>query len=326
MIRQITLSLCVLLIAGALAWRIVHTTPPAPKGEEAAEHAEEHGDEHAHEHEHEGGGMVHLTEAQRQNARLGIVEAGPAKIKKVLPLFGKIAANEEHIAHLMPRFPGVVKVVKKRLGDKVERGEVLATVESNESLTSYNLTVEIAGTVIEKDASPGEFVKGEKAIFVIADLSTVWVDLSVYRQDFAQLREGVRVWVEAEEGAPAMESTLSYLSPFGAESTQTMLARAVISNPKGDLRPGLFVTAEAMIGEKEAAVTVKAGALQTLGEETVVFVEEGDAFEARAVEIGERDREVVEIVSGLKSGEKYVAENSFILKAEIKKGEAEHEH
>ena len=323
MIRQIILSLCALIVASALAWRIIHTAPPVPKKEEAEkkEAAEKKGGD-ADKDADEGGPKVKLTETQRKNANLGIEEAASAKVKKMLPLFGKIAANEEHIAHVMPRFPGVVKAVKKRLGDKIEQGEILAVVESNESLRTYNITSEIAGTVIQKDVSLGEFVKDDKAIFTVADLSTVWVDLNVYRQDFAQLHAGLPVWVRPEESAALIETTLAYLSPFGAESTQTMLARVVIPNPKGDLRPGLFVTAQVMTGEVDAPVTVKVGALQTLGETTVVFVENGDVFEARTVELGERDNELVEVLSGLLPGDKYVAGNSFILKAELKKNEA----
>ena len=182
MTRQFILSICALIVASALAWRIVHTAPSGSKGE-ASEAAEKKPDADKDKDSDEGGPKVKLTEAQRKNAHLGMAEAGPAKVKKMLPVFGKVAANEEHLSHVVPRFPGVAKAVKKRLGDKVEKGEVLATVESNESLRTYDIASEIAGTVIQKDVTVGEFVKDEKAIFVIADLSTVWVDLNVYRQD-----------------------------------------------------------------------------------------------------------------------------------------------
>ena len=321
MTRQFILSICALIVASALAWRIVHTAPSGPKGE-ASEAAEKKPDADKDKDSDEGGPKVKLTEAQRKNAHLGMAEAAPAKVKKMLPVFGKVAANEEHLSHVVPRFPGVAKAVKKRLGDKVEKGEVLATVESNESLRTYDIASEIAGTVIQKDVTVGEFVKDEKAIFVIADLSTVWVDLNVYRQDFPLLREGLPVWVRPDESDALIESTIAYLSPFGAESTQTMLARVVLPNPKGELRPGLFITAQVATSEVDAPVTVKVGALQTWKEKTVVFVDLGEAFEAREVELGERDNDLVEILSGLLPGDKYVAENSFNLKAELGKSEA----
>jgi cobalt-zinc-cadmium efflux system membrane fusion protein len=325
--RQIVLGLCALIIACAMAWRIVHISAPAGKDDtgeakEAAEKKEpEDKDKDKGKDQDEGSPKVKLTEAQKKNAHLGMAEAGPAKVKKMLPLFGKIVADEDHLSHVVPRFPGVTKAVKKRLGDKVEKGEVLATIESNESLRNYDLVAEIGGTVIQKDVTVGEFVKDDKAIFIVADLSTVWVDLNVYRQDFALLHEGLPVWVKLDAASQPIEGPLAYLSPFGAESTQTMLARVVLSNPKGELRPGLFVTAQVATGEIDAPVTVKVSALQTWKDKPVVFVDVGDGFEAREVELGERDNDVVEVLSGLLPGDQYVAENSFNLKSELGKGE-----
>ena len=322
--RLLAFGLSVLFIVGAMiGWRALHAAPSAPGAggmeqlETRGEKADAHGDS-----DEEGSAKVTLTEAQRKNAQLGMGIAGPRKIKKVLPLFGRVEANEEHMQRVVPRFPGVVRAVNKRLGDKVEKGELLATVESNESLRTYEIVSEIAGTVIQKELTVGEFVRDDKAIFVIADLSTVWADLSVYRQDFALLREGLQVRVQPDEGTEPIWGTIAYLSPFGAEGTQTMLARVVVPNPKGDLKPGLFVNAQAVTGEVDAPVAVKLSALQTIKDKTVVFVKEGNVYEAREIEPGEQDGEFLEIISGLLPGDEYVAENSFILKAEIEKSEA----
>lgn len=327
----------VLAIAAFGGWRILNTKPAAPKGEhgEHEEHAGHgHGGGHDEHEEHEGHGKeghVEMTPEQRKNANIGVEEAGEAKIKTSLSVYGKVAANEEAMAHVMPRFPGIVKAVKKRLGDEVEKGEVLAVVESNESLKTYEIVSELKGTIIHKDITLGEFVKDDKTIFTIADLSSVWIDFSIFRQDFALLRKGQDVEIHAGDGHASadvkpIEAKIDYISPFGTEGTQTMLARAIVPNAKGDLRPGLFVSGEIITGEVEAPVAVKNGAIQTLKDKTVVFVEEGDAFEAREVELGVKDSERVEITSGLLPGDKYVAVNSFIIKAEIGKGEAAHEH
>ncbi len=323
--KQLLIIPIVLVIAAFAGWKIMNTKPPEPKGE--------HG-EHGEHEEHDGHGKeghVEMTPEQRKNANIGIEEAGEAKIKTSLSVYGKVAANEEAMAHLMPRFPGIVKAVKKRLGDKVAKGELLAQVESNESLKVYDVVSELAGTIIHKDITLGEFVKDDKTIFTVADLSTVWIDLSVFRQDFKLLSEGQAIEIHAGDGshtdeAKPIDAKISYISPFGTEGTQTMLARAVVENTTGDLRPGLFVSGEIITGEVEAPVAVKSGAIQTLKDKTVVFVEEGDAFEAREVELGVKDSERVEITSGLLPGDKYVAVNSFIIKAEIGKGEAAQEH
>ncbi len=303
----------ILALAAFGGWKILHTAP-AQKGE-AAEKKKE-GDE-----EHEAP-KVKLTPVARKNANLKIEEAEAAKVKTLLPLYGNIAANEEALAHVQPRFPGIVKEVRKRLGDHVAKGDVLAVVESNDSLRSYEIKSEITGTVITKHISLGEFVKNEDTIFAIADLSSVWVDLSVFRQDFTRLQTGQPVLIHPSDDAEGIESKVAYISPFGAEGTQTMLARCIVPNPKGDLRPGLFVSAEVATGETDAPVTVKLAAIQTWKEKPVVFVEDGEFFVAREVELGAKDTERVEIISGLLPGEKYVSENSFVLKAELGKGEA----
>lgn len=325
---QILLIAAVVAIAGFAGWKILGSKPAAPKAGEHAEAGEKEGGEHD---EHKKEGHVELTPEQRKNANITVEEAGEAKIKTSLSVYGKIAANEEALAHVMPRFPGVVKAVRKRLGDVVEKGEVLGVVESNESLKTYEIISELKGTVIQRDMTLGEFVNNDKMVFAIADVSTVWVDLNVFRQDFELLRKGQEVEVHTgdrhgAQDAQPVRTRIDYISPFGAEGTQTMLARATVPNPKGDLRPGLFVTAEIITGEVEAPIAVKLSALQTLENKTVVFVEEGDAFEAREVKLGARDSELVAVTAGLLPGDKYVATNSFVLKAELGKGEAEHGH
>ena len=310
-------------IGGAAVWggkQILNTEPAKPKGEEH-EHAK--GEEHEHEHGKEG--HVELSEAKRKAASLKIEEAGRARIKTLLSLYGKVAANEEAIMHVHPRFPGLVKEVHKRLGDPVKKGEVLGVVESNDSLRPYEIKSEIDGTVIEKDMTLGEAVKDDNTLFTVADMTSVWVDLAVFRQDFYKLKAGQPVAIHIGSGPEVIETKVSYISPFGTEGTQSMLARCIVPNTREDLKPGLFVTAEIATAEIQAPVAVRLAAIQTLKEKTVVFIEEGDAFEAREVALGARDNEHVEVLSGLAAGDKYVSDNSFILKAEIGKEEAGHE-
>jgi cobalt-zinc-cadmium efflux system membrane fusion protein len=271
-------------------------------------------------------GRVQIGEESRKKAGICVETAGPAKLAIKLNLNGKIAANEERMTHVIPRFPGVVKSVTKRLGDEVAKGEVLATVESNESLQTYDIKAELDGTVIKKDATLGEFVSGQEPIFTVADLSTVWADFSVYRQDFPLLREGQTIVIEGGPGMEKAETKISYISPFGSENSQTMLARAVLPNPKGEWRPGIFVHGKVIIDQAEVPVAVEVSAIQTFRDWDVVFISVGELFEAVPVELGRRDDEWVEIKSGLKPGDKYAAENSFIVKADIGKAGASHDH
>ena len=128
------------------------------------------------------------------------------------------------------------------------------------------------------------------------------------------------------EELPEVTAAISYLSPFGAAATQTLLARIELPNPTGAWRPGWFVTGEILVERVEVPLAVKAGALQTFRDWDVVFVNEGSFFEVRPLEIGRRDSDWVEVLSGIAAGKKYVTENSFIIKADIGKSGASHDH
>lgn len=271
-------------------------------------------------------GRVEIPGESAKAAGVMIETAGPARLQTKVPLNGKIRTNEEETAHVMPRYPGVVKSVRKKLGDTVQQGEVLAVVESNDSLRPYEVKSEIDGTIIAKAVTLGEFVTGEDPIFTVANLGTVWADFNVYRQDFPQLRVGQPVVIDGGQGMEKAEATITYISPFGAENSQTMLARATVSNASGMWRPGLFVRGDVIIDAEEVPVAVKADAIQTFRDWDVVFVNVGDIFEAAPVEIGRRDSEWVEIKSGLKAGTRYAAKNSYIIKADIGKSGAAHDH
>jgi len=276
-------------------------------------------DEHAAEQPKQK--RIEVTEEARKKSGIAIEVAGPAVLKKMLKLNGKIGPNEERMVHVSPRFPGIVKSIAKRLGDVVKTGEALAVIESNESLQPYEVKSEIDGTIIKRDIALGEFVDTSKTIFIVADLSNVWVDFSVYRHESENLRVGQKVLIQPGEHADKIESTISYISPFGLENTQTTLARAVVPNGNGQFRPGLFISGDVIIGEIEVPVAVKASAVQTLEDKPVVFIQASKGFEMREITTGERDDEHMEIKSGVAAGEKYAAENSFLLKSELARPE-----
>ena len=271
-------------------------------------------------------GRTTMTPDAVTNSGIVIETAGPAKIKTTIKVNGRVIPNEDHMTHVIPRYPGIVKKINKRLGDAVAKDEVVAVVESNESLQPYEVKSSIAGTVIKKDVTQGEFVKEGEAIYTVVDLGTVWVDLNVHRKDFDKLKVGETVTIFAGEGMTNATGTVSYISPFGAEDTQTMLARVELPNPQGVWRPGLFVTGEILVQEAEVPLAVKTSALQTFRDWQVVFMADGGMFEIAILEVGRRDAEWAEVLSGLKPGQKYATGNSFIIKADILKSGASHDH
>jgi membrane fusion protein, heavy metal efflux system len=296
---------------------LARPSPNGPKNNEQEENKKEENVKEPNEI-----GRIELDEKKAENAHLELAVAGPAKIQSVLRLYGKIAMNEDAVANVSPRFPGLVKAVSGRLGDRVEKGQALAVVESNDSLRSYQVTSEIAGTIIKKEVTIGEVVRDDKPIFTVADLSTVWIDFSVFPQDFKRVRLGQTARITYAADVKPISGKISYISPTGSENTQSLLARAVAPNLEGLLRPGLFVMGDLETDEVEVPIAVRPEAIQTLNEKTAIFVVEGKAFEAREVKLGARDENHVQVLSGLNAGDHYVSANSFLLKAELAKGEA----
>ncbi|MBR1137748.1 MAG: efflux RND transporter periplasmic adaptor subunit [Bradyrhizobium sp.] len=281
--------------------------------------------DHVEQDEH-GADRIRISDVKLAAAGVTLAEAGPATLSDTLAFNGVLRANQEALVQVTPRFPGIVRAIRKRIGDSVAKDELLASIESNQSLTAYDLKAPIGGTIIDRQISLGEYASEQKPAFVVADLSTIWVDLSIYRQDLRRVRLDDEVLIDPDDGRGPIKGNVSYIAPVGASETQTALARVVLGNADGRLRPGLFVTARLVLAKRSVAVAVRASAIQTLENKTVVFVrEEADKIEARPVALGESDSVHIEIRDGLSPGEHYVAENSFVVKAEMGKGEAEHD-
>lgn len=308
--------MAVFAVGGAAFY--IGAKPDAGKSAPAAGKKEEHG------HGEEGG--VTLSDAKIAAANIELLKVGTATLRDGLQLNGIIQPNQEALVQVTPRFPGVVRDIRRRIGDVVAKGDLLASVESNQSLTAYELRAPIAGTIIDRQVSLGEYVSEQKPAFVLADLSAVWVDFSVYRRDIQRVKVGDKVAIEPEDGGQPIETTLTYVSPVGSSETQSALARAVVGNPDGRLRPGLFVRARVILTAKSVPLAVKLSALQTIENRTIVFVRSGEKFEPRDVMVGARDQEWAEIGFGLEPGDVYAARNSFVIKAELAKGTASHSH
>ena len=257
-----------------------------------------------------------------QQSGIATAVAGPAPIRTSITLFGNIQTEPNRVVEVTARFPGVIRTVHHQIGDRVQAGEKVATVESNESLQVYSVVSPIAGVITQRHANSGE-VAGSEPLFEVVDASKVRADLNVFPQDRGKLRVGQKVQIASTEGDTSGEGTLSYIAPLGSTQTQSVSARVPLDNRLGRWAPGQFVNAEVFIDESRAAVTVTPSALQQINDRPVIFVQTGQGFAARAVQVGRRASDAIEITSGLKAGERYVAKNSFLVKAEVLKGEAE---
>jgi cobalt-zinc-cadmium efflux system membrane fusion protein len=268
---------------------------------------------------------VALTPVQIGRAELGLAKAGPGLIRERLSLYGMITPNAERVREVTARFPGAIRTVAKRVGDPVRQGETLATIESNESLQTYAVVAPLNGVVTVRNANPGESA-GDKALFTIADLSTVWAELSVFPRDIGRIHLGQEVRIRnSDSGADAIGKVV-YVAPFRTSANQAMSARVLVQNADSAWPPGLYVTGDVTLSSSAASLTVASSALQTLEERPVVFVQCDRGFEARPVQLGRSDQEASEVIAGVTAGETYVTSNSFVLKAELGKGDAEHGH
>ena len=276
--------------------------------------------------EHDGkseADRITLGEEQIRNARIGLATAGPASVRERQPLYGVIAPNAERVRDVTARFPGVIRSITKRIGDSVRQGETLATVESNESLQAYAVVAPLGGVITARNANPGEFT-GDKALFTVADLSTVWVELSLFPRDVSKVRVGQAVRVMSADSSLSADGKVVYVAPFGSSASQTLTARVLVDNAERNWPPGLYVNAELTLASTQVPLAVRSEALQTIEDRTVVFVKDEDGFDARTVQVGRGDGEISEVISGIQPGETYATKNSFILKAELGKSSAEH--
>ncbi|WP_437855024.1 efflux RND transporter periplasmic adaptor subunit [Sorangium sp. So ce363] len=302
-----------------------------------------------------------LAELQREllaaKERLSLAEASFTRHEALWK--ERISAEKEYLAARQA-------VAEARIEHRSAAQKLNAAAGSGAGKGSgYALVAPIDGTIIEKHIAIGEVLKEDTQVFVIADLSTIWVNVTVYAKDLSRARIGQTAWVKAEGIEQSAQGTLAYLGQVVDEQSRSAVARLVLQSPGAAWRPGLFATADIAVEEAAAPVVVSEEAIQRVEGKDVVFVEEGDAFEARPVKIGRRgtsgvgfgaqgaDRRpgapnaepegaggrpaapavesprgapVVEIEAGVAAGERYVGKNSFILKAELGKSEAGHQH
>jgi cobalt-zinc-cadmium efflux system membrane fusion protein len=270
-------------------------------------------------------GRITLSDKTAQEEGIKVKIAGPGVIKKYVHLNGRITLNRNTTTEVRARFQGVVKNVFVKWGDSVKKGDLLATIESNESLKEYEVRAPTDGRILTRNITPGN-VAGTEALFTIANLSNVWAELHVFPRDLGKINEGQMVTIHSQEEDREVSAPITMILPTTDPLSQTVIAIVTIANPSEEWRPGTIVRADVLIAEKPVSLMVKTSALQNVKEDTVIFIKVGNQYEMRKVELGEKDNQWVEVKSGLKPGTSYVVSNSFLIKADIEKSGAEHEH
>lgn len=213
-----------------------------------------------------------------------------------------------------------------RLKNQSAREQLAAIGAGGGSGTLFELRAPFDGVVIEKKVATGQAVKEDEDLFTVADLATVWVEVNVYAKDLNAVKIGQDVTVRAESIDATAPGKIVYIGALVGEESRSATARVVLPDPDRRWRAGMFVTVAVVQEEFDAPVAVKREGLQKFRDWDVVFVRAGNTFEARPLELGRTDGEWAEVVSGLRAGEKYASTNSFILKADVGKAGASHDH
>lgn len=200
------------------------------------------------------------------------------------------------------------------------------TGQKENEFTHHELRSPLKGIIIKKHLTTGEAVKKDDDVFLLADFSDVWVNISIPAKDLKNVKRGQNVFVKDDNLGLEAKGKLTYLDSIVDEKTRMVTGRVVIANPDKRWRPGTYVTVELIFEERIVPLAVSTDAIQTIRDWSVVFVKYGNFFEARPLELGKRDGRNVEVLQGLSKGEQYVAHNSFVVKAEIEKSSATHSH
>jgi membrane fusion protein, heavy metal efflux system len=359
-------------------------------------------------HGHNGPQRITLTEQQIRDAGITLAHARGGTLKRHFLAPGSLIPDADHIARVSVRVIATVAELNKRLGDSVEKGEIVAAIESREladakgEYLAARVTSELRQTLFNRQrtlvetrvVSENEFLRTQLAaaeaqikldstrqklfalglseteiaelpsqppeslrkqflrspmsgriserrvdlggligregqeseLFVIVNLDNIWVDLAVSPEDIGAVREGLPITLRAIGIEGETTARIIFVSPLLDRETRNARVIASLPNPDHRWKPGTFVTAEIPLGDEASKVIVPRKALQTIKGNPTLFVRDAEGFEARQVKTGREDDDDIEIVSGLAPGESYAVSNTFTLKAELEKGEAEHEH
>ncbi|WP_424627899.1 efflux RND transporter periplasmic adaptor subunit [Bradyrhizobium sp. SYSU BS000235] len=351
---------------------------------------------------------IQLSDRQIEAGNFSVQHVGRGALSQRITVSGAIVPSGDHIAKVSVRLLGTVAELRKRLGDPVKEGEVVAVIESREvadakseylaarlafdlqqtlftrskslfdskvlsendylrartafedvriklevarqklfalglaedqiaalpqqpvaTLRLQELRAPITGRIAERRVDLGSLVgrEGQESeLFVIVDLDVVWADLSIPVADLNAVREGQSITLRSGNDAEPIPATIKFVSPLLDKETRLARVIASIDNSSHALRPGSFVTAEIPLRTTAASVKVPKTALQTIKDNAVVFVRTAEGFEPRQITTDREDQQSIEVVSGLSAGERIATANTFILKAELGKSDAQHQH
>jgi len=316
-----------MLIFAVLCWTALVTPAHVWAAEDSHDETELHDDhdngEHADEGDDHGDEMsTTIDEKSARESGIRTQTASPGELYRRIKTYGRVVVPSNQISHIRARFPGLIKKVSVDIGDAVDAGDLLATVEANASLKGYSIKAPISGIVTERHANAGELAQ-DQVLFSIVNPTRLWAELRVFEGQLKDIRveQPLRLSSATQEAQSLVEHIMPSLDehPF-------VIARAELDNASGIWSPGMFVEGDVVVEAVRALLVVDNRALQTLDGQLGVFVQQGDTYEFHPLAIGRSDDKLSEVLDGLHQGDRYVVENSYLIKADIEKSGAAHEH
>jgi len=271
-------------------------------------------------------GRTTIAQAQADEAGVKVEPAGPAKIDDIVTLSGRVELQPQGKADVRAWYPGRIITMTKVIGERVRKGETVATVTSSESLQTYSIPAPISGVIMERGANVGDVAEAN-ALYVIADTTKVHAEFYVYPRDAERLRAGQPIVVRNLQGDHTAKAEIEAILPTADMLTQTVVAHVELPNPDGLYwRPGQAVSGDASVASVDVPLAVRTPALQRFRDFTVVYARVGETYEVRMLELGRQSPEWTEVLGGIKPGEVYVSENAFLIRADVEKSGASHDH
>lgn len=270
-------------------------------------------------------GRTRITSEAAKAGGIKTAVAGPASIGETRELFGTVELDPSARSEIRGQFPGRVVSVTKQVGDSVSRGQLLARIESSESLQVYPVYATVSGVIAERNANPGD-VTGDRPLYVVTNPSATTVVFNIFPRDLGVIRPGMRIDVQTQDGKGVAQAVLGGYLPEGNKEAGTALVRAAVPNRSGVLRPGMALRGRVTVNAMTVPLAVRTEAIQPFRDFKVVYANYGQDYEVRMLQLGRSSPEWTEVLSGLKPGTPYVTKGSFLVRADIEKSGASHDH
>lgn len=315
--KRLTMLRFAVLVMLALPGYTLLSTHTYAHNEPDTENNDEHDD-------HDAEQPLHISQHMLTLNQISTETATAVTLVQKIHLYGVIAAIPEQQTVVKAPYAAVVDNVTVKQGDNVSKGQVLANLTNLTSLKSYQLLAPLSGVITQRHINNGELVRDE-TLFGIANYNQVYVEMSAFPADIAKLQLDMPVSVFSLHQSSVAHGTIRYISPQMTEG-HIARVRALIANDDGYWRPGMHIKADIHTAEVTVPVAVRKSALQRVDEQPAVFVRHGDSFTLHKLTLGREDDDYIEVLKGLDSGSEYASANSFILKADLLKSGASHQH